>query len=154
MIKIRKADRLVIPAAVLLTALTSFSCSRKSRYYAEIKEQRIYLEIAADPASRSLGLMFRDSLKKNNGMLFIFPREEVVDFWMENTFIPLDIAFIDSSGTIVKTASMRPRDRTPVSSGSEVKYALEVNRGFFIENSIGPGDTVYFSGSVKEIEPR
>ncbi len=145
--------RVILAAAFLLPAF-SFSCAQKSRYYAEIKERKIYLEIAADPESRSMGLMFRDSLGKNNGMLFIFPDEEVVSFWMKNTFMPLDIAFIDSSGIIVKTASMRPHDRTPVGSEFEVKYALEVKRGFFRENSIGPGDAVSFSDSVMEVEPR
>ena len=125
-----------------------------SPYYAVIRDRKIYLEVAADPAGRSAGLMFRDSLGKDHGMLFIFPRQEEVSFWMKNTYIPLDIAFIDASGEIVRTAEMKPLDETSVPSTQPVKYALEVNAGYFERHSIGPGDRVYFSDAVREIEAR
>lgn len=117
-------------------------------------DTRIDLEIAVTPEARMTGLMFRDSLEENSGMLFIFPEKKVLSFWMRNTYIPLDIAFIDDSGRIIKIASMRPLDETSVGSGEPVRYALEVNKGFFRRNSISEGERVRFSEPVKEAEAR
>lgn len=145
--------RLIFLFPGVFLCMVLFSCKSSSPYYAEVKGNRIYLEIAADSPSRQKGLQFRDSLGKNSGMLFIFPEEDSVSFWMENTFIPLDIAFIDSSGKIVGTDSMEPHSRFPVTSRVPAKYVLEVNRGFLSGRSIEEGDTVLFSEAVKDIVP-
>ena len=75
--------------------------------------------------------MFREELPEDRGMLFVFPDERVLEFWMRNTEIPLSIAFADASGRIVRIADMEPLSDAPVSSGAPARYALEVNRGWF-----------------------
>ena len=75
---------------------------------------RITVELARGPEQRSRGLMFRDSLPPDHGMLFLFPRDEVQAFWMRNTKIPLSIAYADARGRIVRIADLEPLDERPV----------------------------------------
>src|SRR4029450_8642685 len=75
------------------------------------------VEVAATPAARARGLMFRKELPEDRGMLFVFPDERVLDFWMRNTEIPLSIAFAEASGRIVRIADMEPRSGALVSGG-------------------------------------
>jgi uncharacterized protein len=100
-------------------------------------------EIAASDAERTLGLMNRESLGKDSGMLFIFSREEYLNFWMKNTSIPLSIAYIDSKGIIREIQDMAPLDTSlTYPSRYPVRYALEVNKGWFNRNNIEPGNRV------------
>ncbi len=73
-------------------------------------------------------------------MLFVFPEERVLDFWMRNTRIPLSIAFADASGRIVRIADMEPFSDAQVSSGAPARYALEVNAGWFARRGVRTGD--------------
>ena len=100
-------------------------------------------EIAASDAERTLGLMNRESLGANNGMLFIFSRDQYLNFWMKNTSIPLSIAYIDSKGIIREIQDMAPLDTTlTYPSRYPVRYALEVNKGWFMRNNIQPGNRI------------
>lgn len=100
-------------------------------------------EIADTPEASENGLMFRDSLPEDRGMLFVFDAPKRATFWMKNTKIPLSIAFIDSAGTILEVKSMYPMDESIVpSSSTEVAYALEVNQGWFDRHKISPGDKI------------
>ena len=95
------------------------------------------------------GLMFRDSLPEDHGMLFVFEKPKTASFWMKNTKIPLSIAYIDSAGRILQIESMKPLDETPVeSTSSEVAFALEVNEGWFTRNRVSAGAKI--SGIRKE----
>ena len=144
----------LLSAASIAAALAVFILSgRENPYYANINGRRVTLEIASDPQSRANGLMFRDSLDRDSGMLFVFPEPRNVSFWMKNTYIPLDIAFIDENERIVKTARMEPLSEERVASGVPVLYALEVNAGFFRKHGIGEGDEVEFSEAVTRIVP-
>ncbi len=110
-----------------------------------IGEHTLQVELAASPEERSQGLMFREQLAEDAGMLFVFPEDGFQSFWMRNTPIPLSIAFIDSAGRIVNIADMEPFDeQTFHQSAGMVRYALEVNQGWFAERGIGPGDQVEF----------
>jgi uncharacterized membrane protein (UPF0127 family) len=112
---------------------------------AELKISNVLLtaEIADTPQAAENGLMFRDSLPENRGMLFIFEQPKKAEFWMRNTRIPLSIAYIDSNGKILEIKSMRPLDETVVPSTSDdVAYALEVNQGWFARNAIRSGAKV------------
>jgi uncharacterized protein len=102
--------------------------------------QPLQVEIAATRAHRGRGLMFRKSLPDDRGMLFIFPEERPLDFWMRNTHIPLSIAFADASGRILRIAEMQPLSDAAVSSGAPARYALEVNSGWFARHGVQPGD--------------
>lgn len=100
-------------------------------------------EIADTPQAAENGLMFRDSLPENRGMLFIFEQPKRASFWMRNTKIPLSIAYIDPAGQILEIKSMSPLDETVVPSTSDdVAYALEVNQGWFARHAIPSGAKV------------
>jgi uncharacterized membrane protein (UPF0127 family) len=99
-------------------------------------------ELARTQAERAKGLMYRKKLDDGRGMLFIFDREEPLSFWMENTYIPLSIAFIAADGRIVEIRDMRPLDLSSVKSSRSVRYALEVPQGWFDRVNVKPGDIV------------
>ena len=101
------------------------------------------VEIADDNEERSNGLMFRENLKENEGMIFIFDDEDAVSFWMKNTLIPLDMIFVNKNLEIVdiKTAVPCKKDPCTLYSPSEPAiYVVEVNAGFAEKNSINVGD--------------
>lgn len=99
----------------------------------------IRAEIASTEDTRRLGLMHRQSLPDNNGMLFIFEQPEVQCFWMRNTPLPLSIAFIADDGAIVNMADMAPQTDTPHCSAEPVRYALEMAQGWFESHGIAAG---------------
>jgi uncharacterized protein len=102
----------------------------------------INAEIADTPYLRDKGLMFRDSLARDQGMLFIFPDCDTRGFWMKNTKIPLSIAFADESGRILNIENMLPYENRSKYSKGPAKYALEVNLGLFEELGINPGSFI------------
>lgn len=108
----------------------------------------LQLEVADTPEERSKGLMKRRNLEKNTGMLFIFPGEKERGFWMKDTYIPLDIIFIASNGTIVRIHEADPELNTPeeelkvYSSEKPAKYVIEVEQNFSERYGIEVGDTV------------
>lgn len=102
----------------------------------------VTVEIADEPVERNLGLMYRDSLGKDRGMLFVYPDEQNRSFWMKDTKIPLTIAYLDAKGVIVHLADMRPLDTSSVPSGKPAMYALEMNQGWFAEHDVQVGDVV------------
>jgi uncharacterized membrane protein (UPF0127 family) len=102
--------------------------------------QVVTAEIAATPGSRRRGLMFRESLPEDHGMLFIFPDEQPRSFWMKDTGLPLSIAFARSDGTIVSIADLEPYSRRVVSSRLPALYALEMSRGWFARHGVLQGD--------------
>jgi uncharacterized membrane protein (UPF0127 family) len=109
----------------------------------KIANSSLFAEVADTPQTSANGLMFRDSLPADHGMLFIFEEPETASFWMKNTKIPLSIAYIDSAGKILEIRSLKPFDETPVPSASgEVAFALEVNDGWFKRNGVSTGATI------------
>ena len=100
------------------------------------------LEIPVTPAEFKLGLMFRESLDEDCGMLFVFSESSEKSFHMNHTHIPLDIAFINASGIIESIKELKPLNPVPVYSDADVLYALEVNRGWFTENNVNVGDQI------------
>lgn len=107
-----------------------------------IGDTNIRVEYADTPEKRQLGLMFRRELCTNCGMLFKFDSVRTGSIWMKNTFIPLDLAYIDEAGKIIDIKSLQPHDLTPVRSTSTVLYALEMNQGWFAKQDIRTGDTI------------
>jgi uncharacterized membrane protein (UPF0127 family) len=104
----------------------------------------ITVEIADTPALRERGLMYRDSLPPNHGMLFVYPDEQIRSFWMRNTRIPLDIAFLDRNGTIVNVELMEAQTDENTLSTAPAMYALEMAAGWFEQNDVGAGDRMEF----------
>ncbi len=101
---------------------------------------RFAVEIADDTAERAKGLMNRPSLPTGQGMLFVYERPQPVSFWMRNTVIPLDIIFLDETGTVTRVHDRAvPLDETPIPGGDAVLAALEINGGLAAAIGIEPG---------------
>ena len=98
--------------------------------------------------------MFRESLEQDRGMLFIFENNDYHTFHMKNTFIPLDIAFIKEDGTIDSIEELDPMSPIPVSPRSEIRYAVEVNRGWFAENDVNVGDALLEEEELNEVKDK
>lgn len=107
----------------------------------------VKVEVAKDAAQRQRGLMFREHMDDDAGMIFLFERPQQLAFWMHNTYIPLDMVFIRADMTIlgvVENAEPRTDDSRQVPGMSQ--YVLEVNAGFTRKHGIGPGQLVKFEG--------
>jgi uncharacterized protein len=96
-------------------------------------------EIAATPADRQQGLMFRASMPANHGMLFVFDETAAHCFWMKNTPLPLSIGFFDDAGQLINTLDMAPFTENPQCPSKPARYALEMNQGWFAKHKIKPG---------------
>ncbi len=104
------------------------------------------VEIAKTIEERRTGLMYRKKLLNNEGMLFIFPREKIIQLWMKNTYIPLDVIFISESKVIVDIKkNMEKLSKTIVKSKVKSRYALEFNAGLINKLDIKIGDKVLFN---------
>ena len=105
-----------------------------------IGSTRLDVEVADTPEAESTGLMFRDSLPADHGMLFVFGESREANFWMRNTKIPLSIAYLDANGVIKELHDLKPFDETTVRSATtDIAYGLEVNQGWFKQHNIEPG---------------
>jgi uncharacterized membrane protein (UPF0127 family) len=108
----------------------------------------ISVEFAISPDQHQKGLMFRTKLPQDEGMLFEFPEERFLAFWMKNTYIPLDIAYINKALQIVDIQQMEPasallRAEPPTYPSKKAsQYALEMNQGWFKKNKFKVGDTI------------
>ena len=102
----------------------------------------LYAEIAETPSDTAKGLMFRKSLPPSGGMLFKFKNSRQLRFWGENTYIPLDIAFVKENGEISQISKISPMSRKVVCSDSDCLMAIEANDGFFDKNMINSGDII------------
>ncbi|MEX8498894.1 DUF192 domain-containing protein [Leptothrix ochracea] len=100
----------------------------------------IHAEVAQSPNERQTGLMHRQRLAPNSGMLFAFEFDGLHCFWMKNTLIPLSIAFLSSNGTIINIADMQPQDETSHCPKQAVHFALEMNQGWFKRKGFKAGD--------------
>lgn len=115
---------------------------RINTHFAENGQQvtgRLTLELARTPEEQALGLMYRDDLKRNEGMLFLYEKPGRYGFWMKNTPIPLDIAWLDETGHIMEIQQMQPFDERLHEPARPAKYVVEFNAGFFARHELGPG---------------
>lgn len=99
----------------------------------------IQVQLAMTEEQRATGLMFRQQLAPNEGMLFAFPEPAKQCFWMKNTLIPLAAAFVSDGGTVVNIAEMKPGSVDLHCSASPVRFVLEMNQGWFARHGIGRG---------------
>lgn len=108
--------------------------------------KRLDIEVANTPYEWETGLMHRESMEDDQGMLFIYPRESPRSFYMKNTHIPLDIIFYDSDSTVVSFhENAQPLDETSIPSGGPARFILEVNAGKVQEWNIETGDKIDFT---------
>ena len=99
----------------------------------------IRAQLAMTPEQRQIGLMYRREMPANDGMLFVFEEPQPQCFWMKNTLLPLTIAFVADDGTIVNLADMQPMNEASHCSAKPVRYALEMNQGWFAKRGIKAG---------------
>jgi uncharacterized protein len=119
-----------------------------------VDSKSLDVELALTPEQQQRGLMFRSELPYNQGMLFVFPEEKILIFWMKNTFIPLSIGFFDKKGFLIEILDMDPvqseiqQNIPSYSSSKPARFALEVSRGWFHQQGLKPGAQL-FSTSLK-----
>ncbi|MEX0801469.1 MAG: DUF192 domain-containing protein [Dehalococcoidia bacterium] len=131
------------PSPEGLTTATVVVADGESRSELEV-------EIADEPQERAPGLMFREELPEDAGMLFVFPGDTQVGFWMKDTTIPFSIAFIAAEGTILDVRDMEPLSEELTRAPGPYRYALEVNQGWFQRHGYGLGDRVEGLAGVGE----
>ena len=103
------------------------------------------VEVVDTLEQQERGLMFRQSMPENEGMLFVYKEPQEMSFWMRNTFIPLDIAFVGADGIILNIHQARPLDESVLyRSAGSARYVIETNQGWFSRHGIRPGDKVTF----------
>lgn len=135
-----------VPVALLLLGGAA-GCTREQgmeKITLAVGNAEFRVEVARTDAERQQGLMRRESLGRREGMLFVFDRDEHLDFWMKDTTIPLSIAFLSKEGRILEIADMVPLSRKPVRSRLSGRYALELNKGAFAEVGAREGSVVVF----------
>lgn len=132
--------------AALLLSLVSVAATAQSMLLPTaqlvLQGEQVQAEIAATEDSRSYGLMNRTSLLANHGMIFVFDEPGIVCFWMKNTILPLSIAFIDDKGVISNITDMQPQTLDTHCPTRAIRYALEMEQGWFTARQIKPGTVV------------
>lgn len=104
--------------------------------------ERLQVELATTEKEREQGLMFRQSLDEDRGMLFLFPSDVTVGFWMKNTYVPLTIAYLAADGTVLDLRDGKPLDEAVLTPSRPYRMVLEVNQGWFARHGLGPGAVV------------
>jgi len=140
-------------AALSVLALTLAFAARAELPVIELAAgmHLIRAELADTFASRMQGLMHRQRLGQNAGMLFLFDEPAIQCMWMKNTLIPLSVAFLDEAGTIINIADMQPHTEHSHCAVRPARYALEMNRGWFGERGIKPGARLR---GIEKLAPR
>lgn len=132
---------------LILALLVFFMLDNKDIDKVCFDNECFVVEVVDTPQSREVGLMNRENLDKNKGMLFIFEVEGRYPFWMKNTLIPLDIIWIDSSGKIIDIKEAEPCERDPckiIDHDGSAKYVLEINKGLSSQLGIELGQIANF----------
>ena len=141
----------LLALSILLSPADAAPLKRCRLAFINSTNQRIPLdaELALTHEEKGRGLMFRSRMDENSGMLFVFDREQMMDFWIKNTYIPLSIAYIDSEGIIREIYDMKPLDISiSYPSKYPARYALEVNRGWFSRKGIRKGSRLILNGCI------
>ena len=103
---------------------------------------KIITEVASTESTRKYGLMFREKLPENHGMLFVFEISKKYCFWMKDVKLPLSIAFLRDDGIIIKIVDMQPYSLDIHCANEPIRYALEMNQGWFSKKNINVGDRI------------
>ena len=128
--------------AATMTVAASLAQAQLPEIPVAISGHKLTAEVAHTDATRTRGLMHRRMLPENRGMLFVFTETALHAMWMENTYVPLSVAFLDENGVIINIADMQPHTRDTHPALRPANYALEVNQGWFRKRGIGPGARV------------
>lgn len=139
--------KLIISSTLFLLSVNSFAdkVNHEPKLAVVTLSADIHLiqaELAASPAEREKGLMYRKKLPENYGMLFVFENDARQCFWMKNTLLPLSIAFIDKNNVITNIEEMQANSLDQHCSKLPVRYALEMNKAWFDNHGITPGKQI------------
>jgi hypothetical protein len=135
---------LFVAASLLIPAMPAGAFSRDILVIrTNGSSHRFNVELAISIAERSQGLMFRKEMAPDAGMLFLYDQDQAVTFWMENTYLPLDMIFIASDGRITQIVkNARPLSEDLIPSNTYIRGVLEVNAGITDQYNIQPGDHI------------
>lgn len=138
----RKFHPIALTALLFLFGCNQQPSSGLSTVTMQLGNKTFTLEVADQTDTRTYGLMRRDSMPSDHGMLFVFKNEEKLSFWMKDTRIPLDIVYVDAQGLVVSVKQMKPYDLGGTPSDGAVKYAIELNKGAAADAGVKPGMTL------------
>lgn len=145
--------RWIYPVFLGLSAMFCGGCASAGGSWVELAGERFVVEVADDDAERAQGLMFRDAMASDSGMLFIHDRQERLSYWMKNTRIPLDILYFDEQRKLVS----QQRDIPPCSMGDRcppypskapARYVLELNAGHAARLGLKDGMELHFGPAI------
>lgn len=117
----------------------------------KINNAKLKVKLAVTGEQMAKGLMDVAEMPEDEGMLFCYPEEKILTFWMKSTPIPLSIAFIDRDKKIIQIEDLEPYDEASVHSDRPAKWALEANQGWFDRNNISIGDKINIPGRLVKI---
>ena len=110
------------------------------RFAIKVGERTVSMQVAVKPDEMQKGLMYRQSMGEDEGMVFVFAKPQRMSFWMRNTEIPLDIGYFDAQGVLKEIHPLYPRDENAVQSRSQaLQFCLEMNQGWYARNGVKPG---------------
>lgn len=145
----RTAALLVLGAALALPLQAQLKAAEEARrspplrtLSVKVAGHPLKVEVADTGPARTQGLMYREKLGAEDGMLFIFDDPGYHSMWMHNTYIPLSVAFIDGDGRILNILDMQPRTLEPHAATGPARYAIETNLGWFAKKKVKAGDKV------------
>lgn len=141
--RLRAGLAFILGLAAMVAALAPAQALPRTELLVETASSqfRFDVEVADDPSERAQGLMFRETLADNAGMLFLYPAPQPVEFWMKNTPLSLDIVFVRADGSIARIAERTtPFSTDMIPSGEEVRAVLEVKGGLMRQLGVGVGD--------------
>ena len=132
----------VLAAAALLLCFNALADVSFKTSQVHVGGHTLKVELALTDPQREQGLMFRKQLGRNDGMLFVFDEPGYHSMWMKNTLIPLSVAFLDAEGRILNILDMEPQTLDAHTAAGPAVYAIETNKGWFVDNRIMPGAMV------------
>lgn len=151
-----RSFQLLLITGVLYTLTACAAQARGS--WVELRGHRYSVEVARTDQEREQGLMFRDSLAADSGMLFVHDAQEPLAYWMKNTRIPLDILYFDQQQHFVSVATAPPCSLgnacPPFASDAPARYVLELNAGEAVKLHVGTGDPIKFSKDILDSSTR
>jgi uncharacterized membrane protein (UPF0127 family) len=137
-----KTARVLAAAFFFLASASSLAEVTFKTTSVKVASHPLRVELAAEEPQRMQGMMFRKSLGKEEGMLFVFDEPAYHSMWMKNTLIPLSVAFIDRDGVILNILDMEPQTLDSHMAAGPAVYAIETNKGWFAAKKVKPGDKV------------
>lgn len=129
--------------------------SIEDRFVIQVGGQAVKVQLAALAAEQQKGLMFRQSMAEDEGMLFVFTAPQQQGFWMRNTTLPLDIGYFEPSGELKEIYPLHPLDERPVASRSRnIQFCLEMNQGWFQRHNVKPGAKLDLKAVAEALKAR